>query len=137
MAGFVRWGDSGEAAGNRKARQGTLGGLVGLRVGKAADLKPEIRATGVGSVAWRPGVPTGWGLSLGVHLRSSFPADVNSYGASAFGRLRRSRAAHSQTGSGARHSRAPQESKENLRRLRVALLVRPQWFHLNRAEGES
>jgi hypothetical protein len=27
--------------------------------------------------------------------------------------------------------------KKNLRRLRGALLVRPQWFHLNRAEGES
>jgi len=27
--------------------------------------------------------------------------------------------------------------KKNLRRLRGALLVRPQWSHLNRAEGES
>ena len=26
---------------------------------------------------------------------------------------------------------------KELRRLSLALLVRPQWFHLNRAEGES
>ena len=29
------------------------------------------------------------------------------------------------------------EQEKELRRLSLALLVRPQWFHLNRAEGES
>ena len=88
---------------------------LALGVGKAADPKTGVRATVVG---------VGF-----VHADDGSLQRVA--GASAF--RPSPEVAHSAT----RHTTGVRHKRKELRRLSLALLVRPQWFHLNRAEGES